>query len=157
MTNENWKPIPGYEDSYEVSDRGNVRSIDRKFIMKNGVKRHVKSRILSQTPNGRYGYMGVNLGNGNRKYVHRLVASAFLDLEKGDEVDHINGDTSNNSLSNLRCVTHADNMKLQRERKPFCKRGHKYEDVAFWRPDGRRECGECRRIRDRNRIRRYAK
>ena len=152
-THERWLPVLEYEDSYEVSDRGNVRSVSREITMKNGVPRKVKGKVLRQVTNGKYGYRGVSLGRANRKFVHRLVADAFLGLREGEEVDHINGDTSDNSISNLRCVSHAENMKLQRDRKPLCKRGHRYDEVGFWNVYGRRECGECRRIRDRKRRR----
>ena len=151
MSPENWRPIPGYEGSYEVSDQGNVRSLDRIITQKNGLQRQKEGRTLRQIPNGKYGYLAVSLGRTNRKFVHRLVATAFLDLKENEEVDHINGNTADNTLSNLRCVSHSENMKFQRERKPLCKRGHRFAEVGFWNANGRRECGECRRIRDRKR------
>lgn len=141
--------VRGYERAYEVSDRGNARSLDRVITMTNGVPRPIKGRVLRPVTTSRYGYRAVSLGRGRRLFIHRLVAAAFLGLKADQEVDHMNGDTTDNSLSNLRCVTHAENMRLQRERKPLCQRGHRYDEVGFWNANGRRECGECRRIRER--------
>jgi len=46
---EHWLPVVGFEDFYEVSDQGRVRSLDRISEMSNGRKRAIKGRILSQT------------------------------------------------------------------------------------------------------------
>lgn len=110
---------------------------------------------LNQRPNGKYGYLSVYVGQGKRKYVHRLVAQEFLDNPDNlSDVDHIDGDVKNNNVSNLRWVSHADNMKLQRERKPYCKRGHlRFEDGRI-DSNGRWLCYKCQRIRDRQKYRR---
>ena len=47
---ENWRPIPGYEGSYSVSDLGRVRSEARTVIRKNGVKLFTPERILALSP-----------------------------------------------------------------------------------------------------------
>lgn len=53
----------------------------------------------------------VSLGRGNKKYIHQLVANAFLDNPNNyTEVDHIDGDSTNNNINNLRWVTHQENM-----------------------------------------------
>jgi len=98
---EIWNVIKGYE-SYQVSNLGNV-----KRVYKNGAE-----KILVKLNNGS-GYMGVCLckkGLPKRFYVHRLVASSFIDNnESKDEVNHIDGNRQNNSLGNLEWVTRSEN------------------------------------------------
>lgn len=113
MENEIWKPVKGYEDLYEVSNLGRVKSLERKKRMGNCYGLHtIKEKILS--PYDSYGYKRVNLSK-DCKYkhcqVHRLVAESFLSKPEGDvEIDHIDGDKSNNNVSNLRRVTHYENI-----------------------------------------------
>lgn len=68
-----------------------------------------KARILKQPLNDD-GYPCVSL-NGKKTQVHALVANNFLEKIEGLEVDHINGVRSDNRSSNLRWVTHGDNIK----------------------------------------------
>jgi hypothetical protein len=136
-TEEVWVEIPG-KPGYVVSNLGQVMS--------------PFGRILKPQKNGKYGYVGVCLGKGPRYYLHRLVAAAFIGDGEGLDVDHINGDTSDNRLSNLRYLSHAENMAAQRERKPTCRKGHTFAD-AYWDPRGRRQCRTCRAEADRRRKR----
>ena len=153
VTYEQWKPIPGHP-GYEVSDLGRVRSTDR-VIMRNGRPNNLKGRILTPHSNGPYGYKHLALGRGPVYYVHRLVALTFLGPPNEDEeVDHIDGDTSNNKLSNLRYLPHADNMTAHRERVSHCSNGHSYDD-AYWCPKGKRHCRTCRREADKRRYARH--
>lgn len=111
MENEVWKPIPGYEESYEASNMGNVRSVDRKIIRSNGRVLNRKGLILKPAINVD-GYKQIPLSiNGKSKTfrVANLVAIAFMGKRKGLEVDHINGIRDDDRLSNLRWVTHKEN------------------------------------------------
>lgn len=108
---EVWKDIPGWEGLYQASNLGRIRSLDRRRTVKG--TRACKGRVLSPNDLGN-GYFGVHLyryGSPRRvTTVHRLVAEAFLptDPERG-EVNHIDGDKSNNRLSNLEWVTRVEN------------------------------------------------
>jgi len=106
---ERWRDVVGYEELYEVSDHGRVRSVSREG-------RRYAGCILSmplKTERGRKTYPRVNLSNrGTRRTrtVHKLVAEAFLGpCPEGREVDHCDGDKTNNRPSNLEYVTHAEN------------------------------------------------
>ena len=110
---ETWKDIPGYEESYMVSDMGRVYSKTR-FIKQGDKRRLTKGRILSQK-NRKYGYREVNLyknNTGSSCAVHHLVCSAFIDEDiTGMDVNHKDGNTSNNALYNLEVCTHLENMR----------------------------------------------
>lgn len=93
---ENWRQIPGF-NRYEVSDQGRVRS---------------STTILRSRSMGA-GYRGVTLYEGGPydRYVHRLVAFAFLGYgPDGAEINHKDGDKTNNALSNLEYCTHKQNI-----------------------------------------------
>lgn len=104
---EVWKWIDGYENRYEVSNLGRVRS----WCIANSKKSRAEPLILkSQNVNA---YKAVNLGKNNQQYIHILVAEAFIGKRPGagSEIHccHRDGDTSNNSASNLRWDTVAAN------------------------------------------------
>lgn len=113
-----WQKIDGYEDYYEVSSDGKVRSVDRSFFQygNNGsyFQRTYKGRILKQEKN-RDGYLKVVLakdGKKTLKSVHRLVAEAFIpNPENKPCIDHINGDKTFNDVSNLRWATYSENSR----------------------------------------------
>jgi hypothetical protein len=115
---EIWKPVAGYEDAYEVSSLGNVRSCDRLISKPNrwgGTNTHwLRGRILKAHDNG-CGYLAVSLSvEGLRvgKLVHRLVAEAFLPFAPDRPfVNHIDGDKRNNALENLEWCTRSENMQ----------------------------------------------
>lgn len=111
---EIWKPIPGYEGAYEVSDLGRVRSLDRECLGKDGRSEFHPGKILTPYAQKRGGYMDVSLRNGSsRKHrtVHSLVMEAFVGQrpEKCD-VMHLNGDRTDNRLTNLQYGTRQENL-----------------------------------------------
>ena len=76
---EIWLPVKGFEESYAVSSKGRVRSIDHYVNGKGGTPRFVKGKILK--PQIASGYPQVYLYVGKKQKwfkVHRLVAEAFL-------------------------------------------------------------------------------
>lgn len=77
-TDEIWKPIPGYEGYYDVSNKGRVRSLVRKS--KYGVLSERKTPRINSMSNRRGYYMTwlYKEGEGKHWLVHRLVALAFI-------------------------------------------------------------------------------
>jgi hypothetical protein len=118
--NEDWKPIPGYEGLYEVSDLGEVRTLEREWISGRGVRRIVKPGIKNKTKD-KDGYYRVTLcksGKKTRKHVHQLVAEAFIGPKpEGLQVRHLDHSRTNNRLNNLKYGTAKENS-ADRHRNP---------------------------------------
>ena len=106
---EIWKPVKGFEGYYEVSNLGRVRSIDRVVVDNvRNCERLLKGKVLLQRDNGN-GYMGIMLCKDHKlynKYVHRLVAEAFIpNKDNLPQVNHKDEDKSNNRADNLEWCT----------------------------------------------------
>lgn len=100
-----WKSIPGHS-GYEVSDEGNVRSVDR--VVKG---RRYRGKILSPCLSNR-GKLVVTLGRRCTRPVHLLVMLAFVGpLPRGMETCHNNDDPFDNNLRNLRYDTRSGNIR----------------------------------------------
>lgn len=111
---ENWKPVKNYEGYYEVSNKGNVRSLDRVIIYPDGHRQLHKGVLLSKQITT-WGYEQVKLTRNKkitRKHVHDLVADAFIpNNDNLLEVNHKNHIKTDNCVDNLEWTTHEDNMK----------------------------------------------
>ena len=101
---EQWRDVGGYEGLYQVSDRGQVRSLHPQNPL----------RILRLDKNP-FGYLRARLcRNGTAWHIvaHRLVAEAFLGpCPDGYEANHKNGDPSDNRVGNLEWTSHSENVK----------------------------------------------
>ena len=100
---EIWNTIPKFSE-YQVSNLGKVKH---------------NNKILKGRSNGKYGYLFVTLyeeGTRTRAYIHHLVTSLFIGIcPKGYQRDHINRDTSNNRVDNLRYCTVREQNKFKAE------------------------------------------
>ena len=97
---EQWKIID-FANNYEVSNTGFIRNKTTKYILKG-----------RETFNG-YLQVSLKIDEKNKfmnKYVHRLVAQFWLEnINKKEEVNHIDGDKKNNNIANLEWVTAKEN------------------------------------------------
>lgn len=113
MPEEIWKPISGYEGQYEVSNLGNVRSLDRYCLGRDGRSEIHHGRMLKKQKLWN-GYLNVDLNNGKKRWhrpVHILVAEAFIGPRpENNDVMHIDGDRTNNRAENLCYGTRAENL-----------------------------------------------
>lgn len=111
--NEEWRPVVGYEQFYEVSNLGNVRSLPRRVRAKAGATRVMRARSKSPWKDDQ-GYMRIELydqsGRMRQRKVHHMVMAAFLgERPSGMLALHRDDVKSNNALSNLYYGTHSQN------------------------------------------------
>jgi hypothetical protein len=145
VSGEYWRPIPGYETSYEISIQGTVRSLRPKNL--GYVRKH---HVNVQTG---YPMVSLWLDCSRRTFtVHGLVALTFLGARPDDcEVRHLDGDRSNCHLENLEYGTKRENERDKRShgtnpnlRKTHCPRSHPLSGPnLFLYKDGRRGCRAC--------------
>lgn len=113
MVNEIYKDIRGYEGYYQVSNFGNVRSLDREVIRSDGKYNFHRGKILKLSDNGS-GYLVAQLCKDavvRGFLVHRLVASEFIpNAENLPVVNHKDGNTKNNKIDNLEWGTQSYNI-----------------------------------------------
>lgn len=153
MSTERWLPIPGYEGLYEVSERGEVRSLDRIDALG-----RLRPGQMRRPYRDHGGYLRVALAADGTKRalaVHHLVLLAFVGPRPtGTEGCHWDGDPENNHLSNLRWDTHGSNMRdsvrngtHRNAHVTHCPRGHEYApENTYTDPKGDRRCRKCRRV-----------
>lgn len=102
---EQWKDIKGYEGLYQVSDLGNVRSMNYRCT---GIVQNLSPGVSNR------GYFLVGLsknGKGKSKTIHRLVAEAFIDnFDNKETVNHIDENKCNNHLINLEWFTRKEQI-----------------------------------------------
>lgn len=130
MTNEKWKKIPGYEQFYEVSTMGRVRSLLWRGAVRNFVLNPPK---ILKPQAGKAGYLQVNLyhKNGSQTVaVSRLVLMAFKNNPRNkNHAAHLNGNILDNRLENLEWLSAKENDA--------------HKDIHGTRPVGIR-CGNAR-------------
>lgn len=96
---EIWKDIPGYEGLYQVSNLGNVRSLNYNHT----------NEIRLLTPENNCGYLRYQL-KGKHYGAHKLVAMTFItNPNKLTQINHIDGNKHNNMVENLEWCTPKEN------------------------------------------------
>jgi len=124
MTKEIWKDVIGFEDFYKISNKGVIVRKPRIRKFNGGGSELMPERVLSS--NGVYGYKGYGLKDKNNKIKsmkeHRLLAIHFIpnkNPEHYNVVNHIDGDTYNNNLSNLEWCTQKENVLHAKSREKY--------------------------------------
>lgn len=96
-----WRPIRGFEGLYEISSSGEIMSLR-------------SGKLLSAKPRMGSGYVKADLSKNGIRFqttVHRLVAETFLGDSDGREVNHKNGDKTDNRIENIEWCTRSENVK----------------------------------------------
>lgn len=113
MDKEIWKDIVGYEGLYQVSNFGRVKSLKRKVYAGRGKMRWQYEKIMSDNKTNGNGYKIVSLvkdGKQKNKYIHRLVAEAFLENSNNYPcINHKDENRGNNNINNLEFCTYKYN------------------------------------------------
>lgn len=114
LENEIWVVCIGYEGLYSVSNKGRIKSEERILVENNtGVIRKKKPHLMRLHNKDNIHYtVGLTDKNGKHKnhYVHKLIYESFYGkINNDNEVGHIDGNTLNNNLENLRECTHKEN------------------------------------------------
>jgi len=137
---EIWKDIEGFEDLYQISNNGRVKSLKRKILYKDG-RSFIKEESILNPSIGNKGYYYLNLrknGISYNKRIHRLVLMHFKpQLKNKTQTNHIDGNKSNNNINNLEWVTNSENQihavklgirgtKLDIDKARFIRRNKKY-------------------------------
>ena len=110
---EIFKNIPGYEEMYQVSNLGRVKSLKRFAV--------IEDKILNPCVSGN-GYKIVMLRKhrkGKAFSLHQLVAIAFLNHNPNRHeivVDHLDSDKTNNNVNNLQLITNRENCSKDRKK-----------------------------------------
>lgn len=110
---ELWADVVGYEGLYQVSNLGNLRSLN---FHNQGVSRNIKTNLVAGYPHA------ILHCNGEKKnvHIHRLVAETFIPNPSNKQyVNHINGDRQDNRVENLEWCTCSENTL------------HKYYDLGY--------------------------
>ena len=130
---EEWRDVVGFEELYSVSNMGRVYSKKYKKILKTKIE-----------PDG-YEIVRFNLSKLHRRFVHVLVAQAFIGIPEGCQVHHKDCNKSNNKLDNLAVLTKEEHIRIHNEGKRVEKTcvvcGNKFT-INKSRADHRTTCSE---------------
>ncbi len=129
LEGEIWKDVVGYEEKYFISNLGRIltKSPNRGWCF-----------LCGEKPNFT-GHLRVDLYSHckrKRVYVHQLVATHFIDNPmEYKEIDHIDGNPTNNHFTNLRWCTHKENMSNPNTSYKCCKKRYFYSPLIATKKD----------------------
>lgn len=122
---EEWRHIPGYEEKYQASNLGRVRSLDKVMYVKSPRSRDytkkIKGKVLTPQKTTLEKYLHVSLyktpGKNTTRLVHDLILSAFVFVRPSPHMEcaHADGNPTNNTISNLRWATSLENANDRRK------------------------------------------
>jgi hypothetical protein len=137
---EIWKDIKDYKGIYQVSNLGNVRSLDRLVTFKDGRKRFYKGEIKPLILNKQRGYLYISFklkGFTKTISVHTLVYKAFKNYDKSLVIDHIDNNRLNNRLENLQQITMRENLTKDKKTPNYCYRKEMKKYMAYMWVNGK--------------------
>lgn len=112
LEGEIWAEIP-FNDNYLISNKGRVKSLSR--IVSNGVRSYLSEEAILKPNVTTKGYLQVQIrhdGKIHQKFVHRLVAIAFLPNEFNyPQINHKNCDKSDNRVENIEWCNNSQNQR----------------------------------------------
>ena len=133
---EIWKDIPEYQGFYQISNLGRVKRKKRNvnsFIQKSGF-RTISDRICNSQDNGK-GYKQIYVSINNKRklfYIHRLVAIHFIENpDNKPQVNHKDGNKSNNVFNNLEWCSRIENIKHAIEKKLINAKGENSKNAKL--------------------------
>lgn len=160
MSTELWRPVPEWEGKYEVSNLGQVRSLDRTFIRRGDKRPQTRrGRVLrpmwtTAASGARYGSVRFTDASAGRDEVHR-VAALVCTVFHGPRPDglvcrHLDGDSTNNAADNLAWGTPSENTHDSVRhgthpwaRRTHCPQGHEYTPENTYHVRKGRRCRTC--------------
>ena len=112
-TLEIWRAIPGFEELYEVSNIGRVRSLRHVTHRMNRIRPVPLVKKLRNSTSGGYSIVTLNRNRIEKNYfVHVLVLMAFVGPRpSGYQTRHLDGNPKNNTVGNLVWGTHEENER----------------------------------------------
>lgn len=113
-SSEIWMEVPGYEEYFEVSTFGGIRSKKRIVTFKDNRPSREMGGVILKTQLDRCGYPKLRTSIDNTKVnfrVHRVIALTFIpNPENKPQINHLDGNKTNNHVSNLEWCTNSENQ-----------------------------------------------
>lgn len=138
LKGEIWKDIPNYEELYQVSNIGRVKSLCKSNVQKNRWNLPVKifrSERILKPRKSRAGYIRVTLtkhGQHKSYFVHRLVGYSFIENPKNlPFINHKDEDKTNNQVENLEWCTAKYNSNYGTSIERTAQKNRENGDVVF--------------------------